>query len=339
MARSRAIMAAVDGHDVDSLRAQVGPDFAMLEYEQEITTEKFAAAWQRNPEGPTRTRTCRREKVSRKHALVIYMAECVEEQPGADGAPAKHWRGWNTIVFTDHGIAWKASYWEWVEVSTESVRAHWDQMYREGTAFQTAPNQFLVDTVAGTPPGKALVLAMGQGRNALFLAEQGWEVTGLDLSPEAIKQANEAATRRGLALNAVVADIDVYEFGSDRWDLVTMFYTGPFPHWLRLVKPSVKKGGMIVVESFHRADDPGGDPDGAGHFGTGELGSYFADDPDWEIVTESGRRRRLRLASKEDEAGPIHRPSAVRRARRGPLQEAQAVRPARPAAMRCNCAS
>lgn len=284
MDQARAIMSTVDHRDPAALRASVGPDFAFLEYGRALAPDAFEKLWERNPDRPDRTRNCRREFVLRKSGVVLYMAECVEKQSATGDQPAKSWRGWNTIAFTDQAGAWKASYWEWVEVSTDSVRAHWDAMYRDGSMIRTEPNQFLVDTVAGVEPGAALVLAMGQGRNALYLAEQGWEVTGLDLSPEAIKQARQAAEQRSLHLNAVLADIDVYDFGRDRWELVTMFYTGPFPHWVGLAKPSVKKGGMIVLESFHNAGPD--DPDGGGHFKTGELAAYFAGVPDWEIVTD-----------------------------------------------------
>jgi len=100
----------------------------------------------------------------------------------------------------------------------------WDQRYADRPLVWSAgPNQFLVGEVAGLPPGRALDLACGEGRNALWLAEQGWQVTGTDFSPVAIDKARQRAEQRGIDVAFRVADAtDTAPDGP--YDLVIVFY-------------------------------------------------------------------------------------------------------------------
>lgn len=100
----------------------------------------------------------------------------------------------------------------------------WDQRYADRPLVWSAgPNQFLVEEVADLPPGRALDLACGEGRNALWLAEQGWQVTGTDFSPVAIDKARQRAEQEGLGAAFHVADAtDTAPEGP--YDLVIVFY-------------------------------------------------------------------------------------------------------------------
>src|SRR5204862_2066070 len=100
----------------------------------------------------------------------------------------------------------------------------WNDLYskREGKEHQF--NKFLAQTVKGKKPGTALDIGMGQGRNSLFLAALGWDVTGFDISEVGVKQAQAEAQKRGLKLNAVVGDVDKFDYGKERWDLVLGMY-------------------------------------------------------------------------------------------------------------------
>ena len=82
-----------------------------------------------------------------------------------------------------------------------------DDLYRGGSreVFSREPNAFLAGMVSTRPPGTALDVGMGQGRNTIFLAQQGWQVAGFDISDEGVKQARAEAARLHLRLNAVVA--------------------------------------------------------------------------------------------------------------------------------------
>jgi SAM-dependent methyltransferase len=94
---------------------------------------------------------------------------------------------------------------------------------------------------------------MGEGRNALFLASQGWEVTGFDISDVGVKLAREAAQKRGLKLDALIADVDRFDYGRQRWDLVVgMYMHAMITRNAQKVIESLKPGGLVVVEGFHR---------------------------------------------------------------------------------------
>lgn len=100
----------------------------------------------------------------------------------------------------------------------------WDQRYADRPLVWSAgPNQFLTEEVADLAPGRALDLACGEGRNALWLAEQGWQVTGTDFSPVAIDKARQRAERQGLEVAFHVADATDPAPGGP-YDLVIVFY-------------------------------------------------------------------------------------------------------------------
>ncbi len=105
----------------------------------------------------------------------------------------------------------------------------WDIRYRQAREGQDArlwsalPAQLVQDTVTPWTPGRALDLATGDGRNAIWLAGQGWSVTGLDFSAEAIAQAAEHARGAGVDVDWLVADATTWQ-PEDRFDLVTVMY-------------------------------------------------------------------------------------------------------------------
>ncbi|MFB3777508.1 MAG: class I SAM-dependent methyltransferase [Bryobacteraceae bacterium] len=133
-----------------------------------------------------------------------------------------------------------------------------DRTYSSETPrFRTAPNQLLVEAIRGRRPGRALDVHMGQGRNALYLASQGWEVTGFDFSEEGVRAAREAARQAGVRLTALVRRHEEFDFGRAKWDLVVMSYT-----WVPLqgeyagrIIDSLKPGGILVFE--HLMDESG----------------------------------------------------------------------------------
>jgi SAM-dependent methyltransferase len=104
-------------------------------------------------------------------------------------------------------------------------REDWDRRYAEKELLWSAePNRFLVAEVATLEPGRALDLACGEGRNALWLAELGWRVTAVDFSPVAIDKARARAAREGQDVEFLCADLLEYEPEPSAFDLVLVLY-------------------------------------------------------------------------------------------------------------------
>src|SRR5262249_3906666 len=110
----------------------------------------------------------------------------------------------------------------------------------------------LVDVASTQKPGTALDVGMGQGRNAIFLASLGWTVTGIDISDVGIRLARETATLRKLNIEAINADVSGWDFGIEKWDLVALIYFRPDDRELAKIGRSLKRGGRLVVEGFHK---------------------------------------------------------------------------------------
>jgi SAM-dependent methyltransferase len=144
-------------------------------------------------------------------------------------------------------------------------RRAWDERYLEKAPWGTDPNRFLVEAVAGLPPGRALDLACGQGRNSVWLAGLGWEVTAVDWSEVAIDGARRAAELSGVHVEWIVADLEEWRPEAGGFDLVIVVYLQPpvslrTPAW-RMAASAVAPGGRLVVighDSANLAEGYGG---------------------------------------------------------------------------------
>jgi tellurite methyltransferase len=112
------------------------------------------------------------------------------------------------------------------------------------------PAQFLVENIELLPKGRALDMAMGGGRNAIYLAKMGFEVEGVDISPEAVRSALESARRAGVTIRAQIADLEGnYCIKKDAYDVIVCFnylQRSLIPQ----IKDGLRKGGMVVYETF-----------------------------------------------------------------------------------------
>jgi SAM-dependent methyltransferase len=214
------------------------------------------------------------ERIVIHEPFAVFLGEAKEHSAGNEVHGGDNFDGWYSLVWCREGSAWKIAFWSWRRAGTAAERAEWNDTFRNGTGFSKEPNQLLIDTVASVKPGTAIDVAMGQGRNALYLASRGWKVTGVDFSDDGIHAAREAAAAKHLALDTVNADLETYDFGVAKWDLVTMIYALDKIHWVERAKKSVKPGGLFVLEGFTR-DEPEGDG-----YATGELAGLFKDDFD-----------------------------------------------------------
>jgi len=112
------------------------------------------------------------------------------------------------------------------------------------------PAQFLVDNVELLPKGRVLDVAMGAGRNAIYLARMGFEVEGIDISAEAVNNALESARKVGVAIRARIADLEKsYHIEKGAYDVIICFnylQRSLIPQ----IKDGLRKGGMVVYETF-----------------------------------------------------------------------------------------
>ena len=133
---------------------------------------------------------------------------------------------------------------------SESTKARWNERYdRNMYIYGKEPAAFLKQKMNGLQKGKALVLAMGEGRNAVYLAQNGFDVTGVDISEVAIEKCNKLAKERNTTVNAVVADLTDYDMGEEQFDLITKFYYHE-PSIFPLIIDALKPGGMFILEQF-----------------------------------------------------------------------------------------
>lgn len=118
------------------------------------------------------------------------------------------------------------------------------------TRFNDQPNRLLVETVRGRSAGKALDVNMGEGRNALYLAQQGWQVTGVDYAGQALAFAQQRAQQLGVSLTTIEQDLTTYSWGANQWDLIVLCYADEEAH-VAQVQAALKPGGLVVFENFH----------------------------------------------------------------------------------------
>jgi SAM-dependent methyltransferase len=136
------------------------------------------------------------------------------------------------------------------------TRDYWNGKFKDPkTAYRRQPSRLLVESIRGRKPGLAIDLGMGDGRNAVYLALQGWQVTGVDLSDVAVGQARQHAAAAGVKLDAVIDGLDHYDLGRGRWDLITLFYVHAWyesarPRSTERIREALKPGGLLVMEGF-----------------------------------------------------------------------------------------
>jgi len=132
----------------------------------------------------------------------------------------------------------------------------WDERYSEGGfAYGTQPNDFLKAEYSHIPKGgNVLCLAEGEGRNAVFLAMQGYSVTAVDQSAVGLHKAEKLARECGVSITTQVVDLADYDLGCDKWDgVVSIWAHVPIELRKKLhaaVVGSLKQGGVLILESY-----------------------------------------------------------------------------------------
>ena len=132
----------------------------------------------------------------------------------------------------------------------ESDRKRWDERFGEKEfAFGKKASPFLKRHMPRLPKGKALDLAAGEGRNAVFLAHHGFDVDAVDISKVGLMKAKKLAKEMGVRMHTLRADLDTYKIKEGQYDLITNFY------FLRRslipkIKKGLKRGGKVIFETY-----------------------------------------------------------------------------------------
>ncbi len=185
--------------------------------------------------------------------------------------------------------------------------SEWDRRYSGRELVWTSEaNRFLVREAEGLAPGRAIDLACGEGRNAVWLAERGWQVTGVDFSAVGLDKARALAAARGVEAEWIVADLLDYQPAPEAFDLVIVFYL-QVPEVQRTAiltraAGAVAPGGTFVLVAHDSANLEGG------HGGPQDPAVlYTAEDVDRDL-NGSG----LRIERAERAERPVDTPDGPR---------------------------
>jgi SAM-dependent methyltransferase len=139
---------------------------------------------------------------------------------------------------------------------TEEFIESWNETLIYGGIFKREHSISLAEAIRDIPPGKALDVAMGEGRNTFFLARNGWETTGFDIADVALDSVRARAARENLNVEIITSSYEAFDFGSEKWDLIAVMYADAICgrccandiEFITTIKRALKPGGRFVYE-------------------------------------------------------------------------------------------
>jgi tellurite methyltransferase len=144
-------------------------------------------------------------------------------------------------------------------MKTDQIR--WDKRFgKKGFALGKDPNPFLKKHTRLLLKGKALDIATGEGRNAIFLAQNGFDVEAVDISKMGLRKARKLAKEMGVKIRTFDVDLDTYQIKKGQYDLIANFYFLK-RSLIPKIKKGLKKGGRVIFETYvleHRNLGTGG---------------------------------------------------------------------------------
>lgn len=142
------------------------------------------------------------------------------------------------------------------EKSFAQAKEVWDERFRrKGFLFGEEPNQYLVSQVSSLKPGRALLVADGEGRNSVWLAKQGFEVDAFDISSEAVAKAQAFAERSGVHVNYCCCEYRDFDWPLDYYDsVVGIFFQFASPAMradlFQRLSQCLKPGGTVLIQGY-----------------------------------------------------------------------------------------
>jgi tellurite methyltransferase len=132
------------------------------------------------------------------------------------------------------------------------AKTYWDTHYTQKPyAAGKGPSEFLHQMLPRLEKGKVLDIGMGEGQNAVYLAQKGFKVKGFDISPVAVDHAKQLARNTSVSIEAQAADLDLYLFGIMEYDsiIMTKFRPGNTRYYTSITS-ALKQGGTLLIESY-----------------------------------------------------------------------------------------
>lgn len=140
---------------------------------------------------------------------------------------------------------------------SDSWTTRWNERFSKNEyAYGKEPNVFLKEQLRGLSPGRILFPAEGEGRNAVFAAAEGWNVSAFDISEEGRRKAIRLAEERGVEIDYHVGHISDLKYGKGEFDAIALIYA----HFPADIKSSIhkqlsallRKGGTVIFEAFSK---------------------------------------------------------------------------------------
>jgi 2-polyprenyl-3-methyl-5-hydroxy-6-metoxy-1,4-benzoquinol methylase len=177
---------------------------------------------------------------------------------------------------------------------TDAWAARWNDRYRaDEFAYGVAPNNYLKEQLSQFAPGHILFAAEGEGRNAVFAAQQGWTVSAFDISEEGKAKAMRLAEQVHVTIDYQIGELSLLNYTPEQFDAIALIYA----HFPAAIKSSyhqqlsllLKKGGIIIFEAFSKKhidyvtanEKVGGPKDINSLFSIAEIEADF---PEYDII-------------------------------------------------------
>jgi SAM-dependent methyltransferase len=251
--RTREYFAALDKRDTATVERLLCDRAVRITIRAVVTTREQILAGLR---GPSRAAAPERKwgqlAVHDLGATQLVTGDVTMRGPQAAGEAANlvsiHWStgGKEPCILVDHRAAGGEA----------AEAAFWNEVFTLSVGFNPQPNAWLMEVVSKMKPGRVLDVAMGQGRNAVWLARQGWDVTGYDIAADGLRIARESAAAGNLKINTVLSSTEKFDFGKDQWDLVAIIYGGGREDEIARAATGLKRGGHLVIEGFLAGSAP-----------------------------------------------------------------------------------